>query len=171
MPGKTLTMDGSVPDGLVKPLSPKRAAFVKARLDNPTASNAEQVKIAGYKPKDNNVASNIASELLRDPEVKMQLAGHAELFESVISGTAKDWGKHDKPRQREIALNAAMYGHDKIFGKATVKVEQQVSVVRIAINLSGDAEPPPDDLDAIPGPADIIDQGVNTAALKPSEAF
>lgn len=126
-----------------KELTGKRKAFVQARIDNPKATNAEQVLAAGYKAKDNQVASVMANKLLKEPAVKMELAKHADLFESVIADTARDWHHSRKPRQREIALNAAMFGHDKIFGKATVKVEQQVSVVRIAINLTGDNEAPP----------------------------
>lgn len=126
-----------------KELTGKQKAFIKTRIDHPTKSNAEQVRLAGYNVKDSHSGSQVANDLLKNPEVKMQLAKHADVFESVISGTAKDWGKADAPRKREIALNAAMFGHDKVFGKATVKIQQEVSVVRIAIDLTGSKEEPP----------------------------
>lgn len=60
------------------------------------------------------------------------------LVETTLINTVKDWGDHDKPRQREIAQNAAMYIHDKVEGKATVRVEQRSEIVNFNINLRGD---------------------------------
>ena len=124
-------------------LTDRHKMFIKIKQDNPNISNRVALLKAGYNPKDDKVAGVRASQIMALPAVKMELAKHAQVFESVILGTAKDWGDHEKPRQREIALNASMFAHDKIFGKATVKIEQQVSVVKIAINLTGDGEEAP----------------------------
>ena len=124
-------------------LTEKRRLFIKVKEDNPGIPDYQALIQAGYKPKNKNVARTMANDLMKHPAIQMKLAEHAQLFESVIAGTARDWKDSEKPRQREIALNAAMFGHDKVFGKSTVKIEQQVSVVRIAINLTGDNEEPP----------------------------
>lgn len=132
-------------------LSEKRKLFLKYKMDNPAMSNMELLLKAGYHPKDTQSAAVMANRIMKAPEVQQKLSEHASVFESVILGTAKDWGSHEKPRQREIALNAAMFAYDHIFGKATVKIEQQVSVVKIAINLTGDGEDAPRDyIDAAP---------------------
>ena len=59
------------------------------------------------------------------------------LVESTLINTVKDWGDHDKPRQREIAQNAAMYIHDKVEGKATQRIEQRSEVLSFNIDLTG----------------------------------
>lgn len=127
----------------LRKLTPKRKAFVQRRIDAPTESLADSALAAGYNAKDKVIASNLGGELMRNPQIIMALGEHSELFESVIVGTARDWKDAKKPRQREIALNAAMYGHDKIHGKATTRIEQQTSIVKVVINLTGDGDETP----------------------------
>lgn len=126
-----------------KKLTPKRKAFVQRRLDAPTESLASSAIAAGYNTDNRISASNIGSDLMRKPEIIMALGEHSDLFESVIVGTARDWKDAKKPRQREIALTAAMYGHDKIHGKATTRIEQQTNIVKVVINLTGDGDDTP----------------------------
>lgn len=127
-------------------LTPKNKGFVKARIDKPKSTLAEQVLEAGYNAKSKAVASQIGGELLKKPEIIMALNEHAELFESAIVGVVRDWQHSERPRQREIAVDAAKYGHDKIFGKAKQTIESHVEVVRIAINLTGDGDTPPNEI-------------------------
>jgi phage terminase small subunit len=132
-----------------KQLTPKTKAFIQRRIDQPKETLAKSVLEAGYNAKDSLTASNMGSELMNKPEVIMALGQHAELFESAIVRTVNDWQDSDKPRKREIALTAAMFGHDKVFGKATTRIEQQTSIVKININLTGDGDnsPPPEMLE------------------------
>lgn len=128
-----------------KRLTRKQAAFVQQIIDNPKRSATEAASKV-YDVATRRSAEVIASENLRKPEIIMALGEHSALFESAIVGTVRDWQDSPTPRKREIALDAAKFGHDKIFGKATVKVEQQTQIVQIAINLTGDGEEPPKEL-------------------------
>lgn len=130
-------------------LTPKQAVFVQELIDNPKQSAAEAARKAYGKPgqmMSQSTATSIAHENLTKPDIVAALNDSTELFESVIVGVVRDWGESENTRKREIALDAAKYGHDKIHGKATVKVEQQTNIVQIAINLTGDGEQPPLDL-------------------------
>lgn len=118
-----------------RPLTSKQKAFVKHLLDNPKASATQAVKQA-YNTSSDNSASQIATENLRKPQIINQLERNSQVFESVIVNTAKQWGDSDKPRERELALQASYWGHDKVHGKATQRVEQQVTGVQISIDLS-----------------------------------
>lgn len=128
-----------------KRLTRKQAAFVKHLIDNPKKS-ATEAAARVYDVANRNVAKSIATENLSKPAIIMKLGEASQLFESAIVGVVRDWKDAETPRKREIALDAAKFGHDKVFGKATVKIEQQTSVVQIAINLTGDNEEPPVDL-------------------------
>lgn len=130
-----------------KRLTKKRKQFVKEYVDpaNKKATLATITEKAGYSGSKQTL-SQIGGELLKKPEIIMALGQHADLFESAIVGTVRDWQDSPTPRKREIALDAAKFGHDKIFGKATTKIEQQTSIVQIAINLTGDGEQPPTDM-------------------------
>jgi hypothetical protein len=77
----------------------------------------------------------IASENLRKPEIIMALGQHSDLFESVIEGTARDWGQSEKPREREIALDAAKYG---TLIKFTVRLSKSLRLLSTGITLNID---------------------------------
>lgn len=124
----------------------KMQAFVKQRIDNPTKTLTQAVIDAGYDVNSRVSASVVGRDLMTKPGIIMALAKHAALFESAIVGTVSDWKDSETPRKREIALNAAMFGHDKIFGKATVKLEQQTSIVKINIDLTGSGGTPPPEM-------------------------
>lgn len=120
-------------------LTPKRQAFVKHLVDNKTATGLEAAKAAYGKPGkpiSDTVAKSMASELLADPVVKSELAKYNNLVESTLVNTINEWGGSDRPREREIAQNAAMYVHDKVHGRATQRVEQQSTVVMIGIDMT-----------------------------------
>lgn len=129
-----------------KRLTRKQAAFVKELIDNPKQSATEAAAKTYNIKSRRNTAEVIAYENLRKPQIIMALGESAELFESAIVGVVRDWKDAETPRKREIALDAAKFGHDKIFGRATTKIESQTSVVQIAINLTGDGEEPPEEL-------------------------
>lgn len=127
-----------------KNLTRKQQAFIDYWLGHPKASGTEAA-LATYGTKNSVVAASIAYENLRKPQILAELRSFGELAEGVIVGTIRDWGRSNAPRKREIALNAAKYAHDKIHGKATVKLDQQSQqIVKIAINLTGDGEQAPE---------------------------
>jgi len=130
-------------------LTPKRKAFIQARIDNPKEPISTSVKKAGFNVKNTYSASTLGRNLMQNKNVQMALAEHNELFESAIVGTVKDWKDSEVPRKREIALNAAMFGHDKVHGKATTRIESHSEVVKIAIDLTGSGETPPPDEEII----------------------
>ena len=123
-----------------KGLTTKQQAFVNELIDNPKQSATAAVRKT-YNVTTDNSASQIATENLRKPQIIMALGKASELFESAIVGTVRDWGKSDNTRQREIALDAAKYGHDKVHGKAKQSVEIQSTTVSISIDLSGTDTP------------------------------
>lgn len=127
-----------------RPLTKKQAAFVKELIDNPKQS-ATQAVLKTYgrpdKPIKYNTARALASENLAKPAIRTKLAQYNDMVESTLLQTVQDWGQHDKPRQREIAQNAAMYIHDKVHGKATQKVETKSEQVSININMTASQEP------------------------------
>ena len=126
-----------------RPLTPKQKAFVQELIDNPKQS-ATQAVLKTYgkpnKPPTYLSARNIASENLTKPNIVTKLAQYNDIVESTLLQTVQDWGQHDKPRQREIAQNAAMYIHDKVHGKATQKVETRSEQVTISIDLTRGSE-------------------------------
>jgi len=128
-----------------RPLTPKQKAFVQELIDKPKQS-ATQAVLKTYgkpnKPPTYLSARNIASENLTKPNIITKLAQYNDIVESTLLQTVQDWGQHDKPRQREIAQNAAMYIHDKIHGKATQKVETRSEQVTISIDLTRGSEQP-----------------------------
>ena len=128
-----------------RPLTPKQKAFVQELLDNPKQS-ATQAVLKTYgkpgKPVTYLSARNIASENLTKPNIMTKLAQYNDMVESAILQTISDWKDHDKPRQREIAMNQAQFVHDKIHGKATQKVETRSEQVTISIDLTRGSEQP-----------------------------
>jgi phage terminase small subunit len=128
-----------------RPLTPKQRAFVQELIDNPKQS-ATQAVLKTYgkpdKPISYQTARSVASQNLTKPNIKTKLAQYNDIVESTLLQTIQDWGQHDKPRQREIAQNAAMYIHDKVHGKATQRVETRSEQVTISIDLTRGSEQP-----------------------------
>ncbi len=124
-------------------LTAKQKLFIKTKLDNPGISNTEAAARV-YDANSRGMASLIGNRNMQNPGVVSALAKHNDLFESVIVKTAQDWMDSEVPRKREISLNAAMFGSDKATGKATVRIQQETSIVKINIDLSGGmaGEPP-----------------------------
>lgn len=122
-----------------RPLTPKQKAFIQELLDNPKQS-ATQAVLKTYgkpgKPPTYLSAGQIATDNLKKPQIITKLAQYNDLVESTLLQTVQDWGNHERPRQREIAQNAAMYIHDKVHGKATQKVETRSEAVTISIDLT-----------------------------------
>lgn len=122
-----------------RPLTPKQKAFVQELIDNPKQS-ATQAVLKTYgkpgKPPTYLSAGQIATDNLRKPQIITKLAQYNDMVESTLLQTVQEWGQHDKPRQREIAQNAAMYIHDKVHGKATQRVETRSEAVTISIDLT-----------------------------------
>ena|SRR3990167_7695066 len=116
-------------------LSRKQAAFVQEIVNNPKQS-ATQAALKTYDTEDYRTAQNIASENLSKPIIRTELAKYSTQVEDTLYRAVSDWGDHERPRQREIALDAAKYIHDKIHGKATQRVETRSEAVVIQIDLT-----------------------------------
>ena len=99
-----------------RPLTRKQEAFVAEILKDPTISQTKAAINAGYSPKS---APEIASENLRKPNVLSKLDKYTNLYERTINGVVRDWGKEESTAKRALAVNAAMWAHDKVHGKAT----------------------------------------------------
>lgn len=128
----------------LRPLTRKQALFVKHLIDNPKASGtAAALEAYGKpdKPITYGTARMIASENLTKPSIVSQLERNSSIFESVVVQTAKDWGNSEKPRERELALQASYWGHDKVHGKATQRIEQHTTGVTLNIDLTGTGVP------------------------------
>lgn len=136
--GDNIVDNSATTEKLWKPrkLTGKQRAFIKHLLDNPKAT-ASQAYMAAYdthgKPETIHVE---ASRTLSKPQVQAALDNNVELFESVITGTAKDWGDSDNTRQRELALQASYYGHDKVKGKAKQVTESVSTSVNLNLDLT-----------------------------------
>jgi hypothetical protein len=124
-------------------LTRKQQIFVKEYAET---NNGTQAALKAYGVKNENTASSIATENLRKPAIVSALVNYNELIESAIIGTVADWKDSDKPRQREIAMDAAKFVHDKIHGKAKQQIQVAQTTVSIMLNLTGDGEQPPEDM-------------------------
>lgn len=113
----------------------KQQKFVEFLLDHPKLS-ATEAAMQSYNTTRVG-AAQIAMNNLRKPAIQMALGDHVKLAESVIVGTMNDFGASHMPRKREIALHAATYLHDKVYGKAANTLEVKSTTVNIAIDLSG----------------------------------
>lgn len=122
-------------DEVIRRLTPRQLEFVKQLTENNKITHTEAAKRA-YGHTDNNVAAATASRTLRSVNVQSALSQYNDLAEATIVGTMQDWGKSQNTRRRELAMNAAMYTHDKTHGKATQRVEQQSVSVDISIDLT-----------------------------------
>lgn len=71
---------------------------------------------------------------------KLALLEYKNLAEQTLVDAMSDWGRSDKPRERELALDAAKFVHDKVEGKATQKVETKSEVISFSINLQLEGE-------------------------------
>ena len=120
-------------------LTKKQKLFIQHIIDNPKAPIADSAEYA-YNLKNRATARALASENLAKPYIRSILDSKLEKIEQTMLDVVEDWGHHEKPRQREIALQNAQYIHDKIAGKATQRIETKSEAVVINIDLSTDSE-------------------------------
>lgn len=131
-----------------RPPTRKEKAFVKHLIENPKSTITEAYTSA-YNVKPTTKQASIhsqASATLHKPTVISELSKYSNLVENTIINTVNEWGNEENTRRREIAINSAMYVHDKIFGKAKQSIQTESKVVSININLTGDDEKPPENL-------------------------
>lgn len=129
-------VDNVKPAKALRPLTNKQKLFVKYLLDNPKASATAAAK-ASYNVTTQRSAETMAYENMSKPVILSQLSRNSDVFESVVTNTAKQWGNSDNTRQRELALQASYWGHDKVHGKATQRVESTTTGVTLSIDLTG----------------------------------
>jgi hypothetical protein len=120
-------------------LTKKQKLFIQHIIDNPKAPLADSAEYA-YNLKNRANARALASENLAKPYIRSILDSKLEKIEQTMLDVVEDWGHHEKPRQREIALQNAQYIHDKIAGKAVQKIETKSEAIVISIDLSTDSE-------------------------------
>lgn len=123
-------------------ISRKDKKMVELYLSDPKITKTQAYKMTHNFGEDTKQSSlhTQASDAFRKPEVKTMLAKYSGLVEDTLINTIDDWGRHDKPRQREIAIDTAKFVHDKIHGKATQRVEQTTTSLEISLDLSQDFE-------------------------------
>lgn len=125
-------------------LTRKELEVIKTYVNNPKLSKTDAYKAVfnSSTSKQSSLHSQ-ASQLFRKPTVQSSLANYTALIEETLIGTVEDWGRHEKPRQREIAIDTAKFVHDKIHGRATQRIEQQSTGITFKIDLtsSDDIEP------------------------------
>jgi len=127
------------PDKL-RPLTRKQQAFVRELVNNPKMS-ATKIAEKTYNTLSYSAARAIASENLTKPNIRTELAKYSDRVEQVLFNTIDQWGEHDKPRQREIAIDTAKFVHDKIHGRATQRIEQSTQGVTLNIDLTSTLNP------------------------------
>lgn len=119
-----------------KPLTRKQQNFVQVMIDNPNLSGTEVAQQV-YNTITRKSAAVIASQNLRNNEIRSSLGLVNDIVEGTLAGTVKDWGQSDKPREREIAIDAAKFIHDKIHGRAKQSISTESKHVVVSIDLSG----------------------------------
>lgn len=130
-----------------RPPTRKEKAFVEHLVNNPKATATDAYK-AAYNTENMKKGTiyNEASVTMNKPVVISELSKYSNLVENTIINTVNEWGNEENTRKREIAINSAMYVHDKIFGKAKQSIQTESKVVSININLTGDDEKPPENI-------------------------
>ncbi len=117
-------------------LTRKQRIFIEWWLAHPKAS-ATEAAVQAYDVKNRNVANAIAAENLAKPSIRSQLESHVELVENVLVNTVKDFGSSKKVGHRALAVDTSKFVHDKIFGKATQKIDVRSTHLEVLIDLSG----------------------------------
>jgi hypothetical protein len=129
-------MSNKPPKPTNRPPTRKQKEFARIIATEPKTTQTDAYRKAyNVKPTTTNKAIYAeSSRTLQNPQVQSELAKYTNILENTLINTVKQWGDHDKPRQREIAQNAVMYMHDKIHGKA----KQSIDVVSTTVKLSLD---------------------------------
>jgi hypothetical protein len=126
-------------------LTRKQRAFADYYLANPKTS-ATEAAMQTYNASNRHVAEQIAHRNMRNVEVLAYLQPFEELAIDTVLQVIRDWGGSQNPRKRELALKAAFYLHDKLWGKATTKIDIPIQVVKICIDLSNEGKEPPKEM-------------------------
>lgn len=124
-------------------LTRKQTAFVKHLIENPKDS-ATEAAIQSYDTDNRFVAAEIAKENLMKPYIVTELAKHSKSIENIITDKIYDLTNQPQLEAVKEGLLNARWAHDKIFGKATQRIEQQTNKVSININLNSSEQPPTD---------------------------
>ena len=108
------------------------------------ATDKKATKVSAFKQaydtsgyKSNDTIKQVAHQVFKTKGVQSELMKYNDIVEDTLVNTVKDWGNHEKPRQREIAIDTAKFMHDKIHGKATQKIQQQTESITLNIDLTG----------------------------------
>lgn len=110
--------------------------MITERLKDKTATNAEVIKRAGYNVSDNHTAAQIYLENMKKPEIAKRLNDVKDEMEDTLIADVRQYNNSDDLREREFANSTARWIHDKVDGKAVVKVEQHTTGVTLVIDLT-----------------------------------
>jgi phage terminase small subunit len=116
-------------------LTRKQKAFADHLINNPKSSATEAAAQAYDIKGKRHTAEVIASDNLRKPEIVSYLSRHSDNIESVLINTVNDYKDSHEVKERGLAINTAMYIHDKIHGKATQRIDSHSTVVEIKLDL------------------------------------
>ena len=144
-PQKSQDESSIKPKRSVRQPTRKQKEFARIIATEPKTSQTEAY-IRAYNTEGYNSRGAITEEAkktLRNPSVQMELSKYSDLAEQKIVNTIREWGDHEKPRQREIAMDMAKFVHDKVHGKAKQRHEVQSTSVNINLDLT--AAPDEDD--------------------------
>lgn len=129
---------------MARKLTRKQKAFAKELIENPRISETEAA-VRTYDVDSRQSASQIAMQNMKNPLVQAYLETHAQKAQEAMMEILEDSRTFAKGGDKVgadyagVAVNVSKDILDRVYGKATQKVEQTTQVVNISIDLS-DAE-------------------------------
>lgn len=120
--------------GVNKKLTRKQQAFVRELVENPKISATEAVART-YDVSTRRVAEVIAHENMMKPEIQSELAKHSKAIEQIIADKTYELTNSDKLDAVKEGLLNARWMHDKVYGKATQKIQTENTSVSVTISM------------------------------------
>lgn len=114
----------------------KQKAMIVERIKDSKASNAEIIRRAGYKASTIQNASQQYLENMMKPEIAKKLNNVVDEMEDALITTVRRYKDSEKLPEVIEAMNNARWIHDKVHGKATMKIEQHTTGVTLTIDLT-----------------------------------
>lgn len=114
----------------------KQKAMIVERIKDSKASNAEIIRRAGYKASTIQNASQQYLENMMKPEIAKKLNNVVDEMEDALITTVRRYKDSEKLPEVIEAMNNARWIHDKVHGKATMKIQQSTTGVTLTIDLT-----------------------------------
>lgn len=116
-------------------LTGKQAQMIKQRLKDKTATNAEVIKRSGYNVTSDHTASQIYLENMKNPEIRKWLDSTIDEMEDTLLTTVRRYRNSSELDEVKEATTNARWIHDKLKGKATQRIEQHSTTVKLSLSL------------------------------------